>query len=554
MNTDFWPFWVRLGTTVFLVLCAELAAWGGPKEVVLNRRWTHSHGHFDKSAAEVIAWSFPKKQLFVTNSAEQRVDILQIRDGRLVGHLDVSAYGRPNSVAVSDQWIAVAVANREKTTPGTCVFFDLKSGEELWHVEVGANPDMITVTGDGKTVLVANEGEPNEAYDEDPEGSVSIIDFSGPGGAPQARTADFRGFNPQRKALIERGVRISGPSKRHADHLATVAEDLEPEYIATSVDGSKAWITLQENNAIAVLDIPTGRIEKIFSCGLKNHNRANNGLDVSDRDGASKKSSIQIAPAPVWGLYQPDAIATLQHKGRTYLLTANEGDPRYYDGYSDVQKTGKLDPPKKISKKNRKRLARLEVSTANTELDSTDQLYSFGGRSFSILDSDGKLVFDSGDQLEREIAARWPEYFNSSNGMTVEMDGRSHKRGPEPEAVTVGNIQDQTYAFIGLERASVIAIYDVTDPEHPEFSGIHMGRNIEEGKPGAQQTSDLGPESMVFISAENAPEGKPLLAVAYEVSGTTTLYEIEAEKSSPPAQLPQQELAPNRPASLHGAR
>lgn len=540
MNTGSRPFWVRLGTTVFLVLCAELAAWGGPAQVVLNRRWTHSHGHFDKSAAEVIAWSFPEKRLFVTNRAEQRVDILRIQDGRLVGHLDVSPYGRPNSVAVSDQWVVVAVANREKTAPGSCVFFDLKSGKELWRVEVGANPDMIAVTGDGKTVLVANEGEPNEAYDEDPEGSVSIIDFSGPGGAPQAKTADFRHFNPQRKALIRRGVRITGPSKRHADKLATVAEDLEPEYIATSADGSKAWITLQENNAIAVLDIRTGRIEKIFSCGLKNHNQPNNGLDVSDREGAgNKKPSIHIAPAPVWGLYQPDAIATLQHKGRTYLLTANEGAPRNYNGYSDVKKAGKLALPKNISKKNRKRLARLEVSNAITETGTTDRLYSFGGRSFSIRDSEGKLVFDSGDQLEREIAARWPEYFNSSHGTKVEMDRRSHKRGPEPETVTVGTINDQTYAFIGMEQASVIAIYDVTDPEHPEFCGIHMGRNIEEGKPGAQQASDLGPESLVFISAENAPDGKPLLAVAYEVSGTTTLYEIGTEENSTPAQVPQ---------------
>ena len=119
------------------------------------------------------------------------------------------------------------------------------------------------------------------------------------------------------------------------------------------------------------------------------------------------------------------------------------------------------------------------------------------------------------------------------------MDRRSHKRGPEPETVTVGTIDDQTYAFIGMEQASVIAIYDVTDPEHPEFCGIHMGRNIEEGKPGAQQASDLGPESLVFISAENAPDGKPLLEVAYEVSGTTTLYEIGTEENSTPVQVPQ---------------
>ena len=170
-------------------------------------------------------------------------------------------------------------------------------------------------------------------------------------------------------------------------------------------------------------------------------------------------------------------------------------------------------------------------------MGTTDRLYSFGGRSFSIRDSEGKLVFDSGDQLEREIAARWPEYFNSSHGTKVEMDRRSHKRGPEPETVTVGTIDDQTYAFIGMEQASVIAIYDVTDPEHPEFCGIHRGRNIEEGKPG-RRPATWGLRAC-FISAENAPDGKPLLAVAYEVSGTTTLYEIGTEENSTPAQVPQ---------------
>ena len=520
-------------------------AQAGQKELVLDHLWTHSHGHFDESAAEVIAYSPTTKHLYVSNAADRRIDVLEIQNGQKIGQLDVSAYGDPTSVGLTDRFVVVAVANPQKTMDGSCVFFDLKSGKQLWRVPVGAHPDMVAVTPDGNTVLVANEGEPNEAYNEDPQGSISSIAFTRDQGSPKVRTIGFEQFNPQRDELIARGVRISGPSTKHPDGLATVAEDLEPEYITISADGQKAWVTLQENNAIASLDIEKGEVEQIFSCGLKDHSQDQHGLDVGDRDGNNKEPAIKIAPAPVWGLYQPDAIVTFEHQGKTLLLTANEGDARNYDGYRDVKKAGKLRLSDTLSTNEQKRLSRFEISVASADQRAyPGRLLGFGGRSFSIWDSDGKLIFDSGDQMEKAIAARSPAYFNSRDGHRDKMDDMSCKRGPEPEAVTVGAINKRTYAFIALETANTIVIYDITDPAHPEFSGIHIASNESEdykasgAKRADHMNAGLCPETMAFIPAKLSPTGKPLLAVAYEVSGTTSLYEIGFKNKYTSAQVP----------------
>ncbi|MDP7268711.1 MAG: choice-of-anchor I family protein [Pirellulales bacterium] len=562
-----WSLLTLVILSLFYFATPEAArAQTGQKELVLHRLWTHSHGQFDKAAAEVVVHSPSTKRLYVSNAAESRIDVLDIEKGERIAILDVSTLGKPTSVAVTDRFVVTAVAHPQNTMPGSCVFFDLKSGKELWRVPVGAHPDMVAVTPDGNTVLVANEGEPNEAYSQDPHGSISVIDFTGPQGGPKVRTIGFEQFDPQRDELIARGVRITGPSTKHPDRLATVAEDLEPEYIAISADGRKAWVTLQENNAIAVLDIEKGHIENIVSCGLKDHSQDNHGLDVSDRDGSdNKEPAIQIAPAPVWGLYQPDAIVAFEHQGNTFLLTANEGDSRKYDGYRDVKKAGKLKLPDTLSKNEQKRLSRFEISVASSDQRAhPGRLLCFGGRSFSIRDSNGKLIFDSGDQIEKAIAARWPTYFNSCNGHQDEMDQMSCKQGPEPEAVTVGAIDGRTYAFIALEKASIIVIYDISDPEHPGFSGIHMAcKKSEDCKESGAKQDDhsmgnhsmgnhsmgnhsmgnhsmdgLCPETMAFIPTKLSPTGKPLLAVAYEVSGTTALYEIRVEERSASAQVP----------------
>lgn len=245
-----------------------------------------------------------------------------------------------------------------------------------------------------------------------------------------------------------------------------------------------------------------------------------NPLDTSDRDGG-----INILPQPVFGMYMPDAIASFSVGGQTYYITANEGDDR---GETDRVRNLTLDPtafPNASELRNNANLGRLTVSVIDGDLDGDgdyDRLQAYGARSFTIWDSTGKQVYDSGDDLEQITAALVPELFNSEENDPGEFDARSDNKGPEPEGVVTGVINGRTYAFIGLERTGGIMVYDVSDPIAPTF--IQYINNTPSF--GFATGIDAAPEGLTFISAEDSPNGEPLLVVTNEVSGTTTVYEI----------------------------
>jgi len=481
-------------------------------------------GTFTGSGAEIPAFDPITQRTFVV-SGTSTLDILDISNPAnptKFSSIDTSALGTANSVAVKNGIVAVAIENANKQAPGTVAFYDV-DGNFLSAVTVGALPDMLTFSPDGKKILVANEGEPssyNQPNSVDPEGSVGIIDISnGVLNLNQSNVtiADFTAFNSQKDALIASGVRIFGPN-------ATVAQDVEPEYITVSSDSKTAWITLQENNAIAVLDLESGEITEIKPLGYKDHNLSGNGLDASDRDGPNNTGRINIQNWPVLGMYQPDAIASFTVNGQTYLITANEGDARDYTGFSEEARVGSLnlDPtafPNAAALKNNAALGRLNVTRTLGDTDGDgdyDQLYAFGARSFSIWTPQGNLVYDSGDQFEQIIATQVPSLFNSE-GTSANFDTRSDNKGPEPEGVVTGVINEQTYAFIGLERTSGVMVYDVTNPTSPTFVQYIT-------TPG-----DVAPEGLSFVAAADSPTGKPLLIVANEVSKTTTTYEISTQ-------------------------
>ena len=414
-----------------------------------------------------------------------------------------------------------------KQDPGKIVFFDTH-GNYLNQVDAGALPDMITFTPDGTKVLSANEGEPNDDYDIDPEGSVTIVDLSLGVENASAVTVGFDAFNGYKETLTASGVRIFGPG-------ATVAQDLEPEYIAVSADSSTAWITCQENNAVAVLDIAGKRFTNIEPLTYKDHSIAGNGLDASNKDDAINIKTYD----KLYGMIQPDSVAAFQVDGDTYLITANEGDSRDYDGFSEESriKDVTLDEsafPKAAETllQENENLGRLNITTTMGDTDNDgdyDVLYCYGGRSFSIFKVNGdnlEQVFDSGDQFEQITAALLPGQFNCTNDDNDSFDSRSDDKGPEPEGVTLGTINGRIYAFIGLERIGGVMVYDVTDPRAPVFVQYINNRDFsgvgEDGTAG-----DLAPEGLVFIPALDSPSGKDLLGVANEVSGTTTLYTID---------------------------
>jgi YVTN family beta-propeller protein len=477
----------------------------------------YTTGIFNQGAAEISAYDATSKRLFVVNAQAATIDILDLSDPTSptkISQIAVGSFGAvPNSVAVENGTVAVAVEAVDKTNPGKVVFYDT-NGTYLKDVQVASLPDMLTFTPDGSKVLVANEGEPGTV---DPDGSVSIIDLSGGvNNLTQANvaTADFTSFNGLEAQLRADGVRIV-PGK-------TAAQDFEPEYIAVDPDGQTAYVTLQENNTVAVIDIASATVTALQPLGFKDHSLAGNGFDASDRDNA-----ININTWPVFGMYMPDAIATFSANGQTYYVTANEGDER---AENRSVRNLTLDPtafPNGATLKLDQNLGRLSVSSIDGDTDGDgdyDQLYAYGTRSFSVWDSQGNLVYDSGDDFEQITAQLFPANFNANNDNNT-FDNRSDNKGPEPEAVVVGEVGDRTYAFIGLERIGGVMVYDITNPATPEFVQYLNNRDFSQNVQ-LPSAGDLGPEGLTFISAADSPTGLPLLVVTNEISGSTTTYAI----------------------------
>jgi predicted extracellular nuclease/2',3'-cyclic-nucleotide 2'-phosphodiesterase (5'-nucleotidase family) len=464
-----------------------------------------------EGSAEILAHDPVSQRLFVINAEQNSVDILDISDPGAptkVGAIDVTIVdgqptGGPNSVAVAGGIIAVALEAEQVTDPGRVGFYEA-NGTFIGSVSVGALPDMLVFTPDGEKLLVANEGEADNGVD--PKGSISVIDLSNGIAGATVATAGFTAFDAQQAALEAMGLRIFDGE--------VLSDDVEPEYIAVSADGETAFVTLQEANAVAVVDIANATVTEIQPLGAKDHSQPGNGLDASDRDG----DTINISTYPVKGLYMPDAIATYEADGQTYYVTANEGDARDEDArVGDLA----LDPdafPDAARLQQDDVLGRLQVSTIDGDPDGDgdyDALFAYGARSFSIWDADGNRVFDSGDMLEQLTAQFTPDLFNADDGDPAEIDNRSDNKGPEPESVVVGEVDGRTYAFVGIERAGGgVFVFDITNPTDVRFTQY------------VRTDGDIAPEGLAFISAKDSPSGVPLLAVSNEFSGTTTLYQI----------------------------
>ncbi|KRF07956.1 alkaline phosphatase [Nocardioides sp. Soil777] len=510
---------------------------------------SYETGVFDESAAEIVEHYAPAQRLLVVNAAQALVEVLDVSDASTPTKLfdvqttditasdgsTVPAGAVANSVAVrADGLGVIAVEAPDATDPGWLVFFDSAGGPEaLGAVRVGALPDMVELTPDGARAVVANEGEPAEDYSVDPEGSISVVALPDTVRAPAqsaVRTATFHAYEAAGARTLPAGARVFGgrADAGTGTPLRPVSENLEPEYVAIDQQSKTAWVTLQEANAVAVVDLRSASVDRIWSTG--SIDRSVVPFDASDRDGA-----VNIRTWPVTSFRMPDTIASYQVRGRTYLVTANEGDSRDWSGYSEVSRVKDLgksgtqplcasvDPALKADAQ----LGRLNVTTANgLRADGAcyERLHTFGGRGFSVWTGEGDLVFDSGAELERITAEALPTFFNS-NHTESGFDGRSDDKGPEPEGVTLGKVGGRTYAFLGLERVGGVMVYDVTDPARASF--VTYVNNRDFAFSGATPAAgDLGPEGLTFIAAEDSPTGRPLVGVGNEVSGATTLLDV----------------------------
>jgi len=529
---------------------------------------------FDGSAAEIVDFDPSTGQAFVVNAQAGGVDIYSLAapaNPTFVEELNVAAdvaaaidgiaaadLGAVNSVAIhsaSNTMVAVIAAEPE-TNNGYAAFYQASDGSFLAAVEVGALPDSVAISPDGNTVVVANEGQPSDDYTVDPDGSISVIDISGGASTVTAANVTAVTFDGLAAADIP-GVRISGPG-------GDIAAALEPEYVAISDNSATAYVSLQENNAIAEVDLATGTLTDVWALGFKDHRSPGNELDVSNRDDV-----INIRNWPVYGVYMPDSVATYTVNGVPYVVTANEGDSRDYAAHidelriKDIGGTNSIDLPladvlsfgadydqdgdvDSTDFLEDEALGRLKIITdlgvtgANCDATGTEPqnctyeaLYAFGARSFSIFNAESQtLVFDSGNDFERITAERNPAGFNASNDSNAG-DDRSDDKGPEPEGVELAVIEGRTYAFINLERVGGVMVYDITEPERAEFVQYVNDRDFTLADADLDAgVTDLGPEITHFVSAEDSPSGNALLLVSNEVSGTLAVYQIDVRSIS----------------------
>jgi hypothetical protein len=499
-----------------------------------------------EATAEIAAFDPKTKRVFTTDAENNQLDVFDFSKPATplpLAPIDLSPYGAgPNSVVYLSSLRAVAVAVEAANVgeAGSVVVFDAKKGTHLVTFPAGALPDMVTTSEDERYLLVANEGEPASDGSVDPEGSVTVIDLKRGLKKAEVETAGFH------------GVQLRGPVRAFSPG-STVEQDLEPEYITTS--GDWAWVSIQEANAVGILDIEAAEFVSVRSLGFKNLGLPENAFDATDKDKAATIEPHQS----VYGMYQPDAISAFSvkvrvpdrwpsdwdwlgkglsdktdgrqalhgsfHKPRyvtrTLIATANEGDARDWDFFAEEERVEDLALapdvfPATVS--DEKQLGRLTVTSTlgNTDADADyEQLYAFGGRSMSLLSPGGRVVYDTGEELERLSATLDAANFNKDNAAS-NVDNRSDNKGPEPEAVTTGEVGGHTYAFLGAERCGMIYAFDLSStPGEAEFAGWI---NTREG--------DLGPEGIEFVSRWDSPTGKAMLLVTYEISGTVAAYSV----------------------------
>ncbi len=499
-----------------LLLATLLTAPGLVNAMSLKVVGSYQSGVFDKGAAEVVSYDKKGRKLFVVNGNDKSIDILDISNPaeiKKIGAIDVKKHGKTaNSVAVHGDYVAIAVEMKVKQTAGKLVLYKT-DGTLVGEAQVGALPDSVVFAPDGELVVVANEGEPSDDFKNDPEGSVSLVSIP----SLDVKTISFNDLDAQKL-----GESFHAPSPDGT----SLAQDIEPEYSAVTPDGKTAFVSLQENNAMAVIDLEKAELTSVFALGFQDYSK--HAVDLSDKD-----EKINRKTWPVLSMRQPDTIMAFTQGGMNYVVTANEGDARDYDGYSEETRLGKvkLDPtafPNAEELQKKSNLGRLKITTAKGDTDGDgdlDAIYGYGGRSFSIFNEKGELVFDSGTEIEAKMAELAPTAFNGQ-GTNESFDNRSDDKGTEPEALAIGEMDGKRYAFIGLERMGGVVVYDITEPAKAHY--VTYANNVKlEGSAEKMTAGDIAPEGIAFIDAKVSPTGTPMIAVANEVSGSTTLYEIK---------------------------
>ena len=550
--------------------------------------------------AEKVDWYAPTKTAFVitgeyTDDKGGQVVAVDYSKGFDQGVAIDEYYfeGDVSDVRVSSKGLIAASVFDRDTREGTVQFLDFSkegSFESLGSVKVGFQPDQLAFTKNGKKLVTADEGEPLMFYGSDesaqnPKGSISIIDVANDPSKSKVNTLYFTKSN---KYYEDNGVRLYGPEKGGNNKFAEF--DIEPEYVGIT-GNNKALVALQENNALAEVNLKKGKITGVFGLGYKDWSgipidttdkddgynptvkegltsaRMPDGIDTFKTKFGGKKQILFISPnegdgrvrpdevnfeAPADGVYSwgpnstgaeiesftdpltlSDEIYIYDQAGvgssgdfeaeeeDEFFITQKYGVGADDEFWSDEVRSKDLEDFGDVSKYDSQIIGEGRLKTLADQNDLvTGNLVGFGGRGFSIHNSKGDVIYDSGN-LTEEIAAELGYY----------PDGRSDDKGTEPETVeyfSFGKKKDKRhYIAVALERCfnngdddelgTIVPIFEVVD--------LDAANNDDRVKHVAtlQSPESLSPEGLLFVHDTNSSGH---MFVTNEVSRTLDSYAI----------------------------
>lgn len=505
-----------------LILLSAFALSTQAQSLPMQKVHTKYTNIFDNGGVDLVTYDKFNNYVYFLNNSFPRIEVYDYTDlsKPAFKHYITTSTSNISGIDVYLKTVAVVGYDNPQSS-GKLEFYDEK-GAPLGQYPTGSTPKNVTFSPNGTWVLIANEGKPSDDYTFDPIGSVNVLAINnGIPNTPPSAVA-FIDFTKLDTTAYDPMIQVYG---NNGSQLPS--QDLEPENVAIDPTSTKAFVTLQENNAVAIIDILNSKLDTVIGLGYKDHSTI--GLDASDT-----KSTIDINTYNrLYGLYRPDGIASFSSGGTTYFITANEGVYRDYTAYSELVTISDF-----ILDFNQfPNMATLYQDTALGHLKLTntlgnynndfyqDSLFCYGGRSISIWTEGGQMVWDSGDEFEQLIAQMFSNEFNSSANDNSSRKSRSPFMGPEPECITIGEVDGVTYAFIGLKQMGGFMIYDLTDPTDPQFVSYELNRDFSVAANDAN-AGDLGISDIEFVPALVSPTGFAILFVANEVSGTLTTYEM----------------------------
>ena len=438
-----------------LFLAAATAA--AEPRLRLAATWESGAGGGDES----LGYQAATRRLAVGNGALGRVRVLSLADPAVpeqIADLDLALPVGHSLNGIdfhpSENLIAAAVA-APGDAPGEARLLDADSGAVRARYPTGVDPDGIHFSSDGRWLAVPNEAEnyrrgAGGGYVSAP-GSVTLIEL---------------GEDPERDGVVQvalpplpmgHGLTVESDQRLLAREVdgreAEIPFDsgdpahLEPEHAAFAPDGATVYVSLQENNGVAVIDVASGSLSGVYALGTVEH-----AADLED-DGAADFSETLTA------FREPDQIAVTPD-GR-YLVTADEGDTDPKASKSDWGPAG-------------------------------------GGRTVSVLDAaTGEVLGDTGNQLDEAAAAAG-----------VYPDGRSDNKGSEPEGLVVFAAGDGIWAVVGLERAEVVALIDLADPRALRVRAVQsLRRERDSGRLAPEDLAYIHQDGAHYVATANEKSG-----------------------------------------------